>query len=67
MKKDKLVQRGGGGFGNIDEQLDNMIDENFRLQEEERGLMTAVKKLQANRQATAGSTKSSKKLTKTLG
>lgn len=44
-----------------------MIDENFELQEEERKLMMAVKKLQKKKQAAlSGASSHVKKLTKTL-
>lgn len=67
LKKDKLVQR-GGGTANIDAQLDAMIEENFNLQEEERALLTAVKKLQSKKQQQlSGASAKVKKLTKTLG
>jgi hypothetical protein len=36
LKKDRLIQKGGGNLGDIDQQLDFIIDENFKLQEEER-------------------------------
>ena len=68
LKKDKLVHRGGGNLANVDEMLDGMIDENFKLQEEERQLMTAVKKLQLKKHAGfSGASAKVKKLTKTIG
>ena len=68
LKKDKIVHRGGGNLANVDEMLDEMIDENFKLQEEERQLMTAVKKLQLKKHAgLSGASAKVKKLTKTIG
>ena len=56
---------GGKVYDRIDEELDRMVEENVRLQDEERKYMTAVKKLQAKKQNLFGSSKV-KKLTKTL-
>ncbi len=53
-------------YARIEDELDHMIDENFNLQEEERKLMTAVKKLQKKKQESiAGASAKVKKLTKT--
>lgn len=50
---------GSGGapqsYARIEEELDKMIEENFTLQEEERKLMTAVKKLQKKKQESIAS------------
>ncbi len=71
MKKDKLIGAGAKGaksYARVDEEIDSLIDENFALQEEERRLMAAVKKLQHKKQAGLSFASSKvKKLTKTLG
>ena len=46
MKKDKLIALGGKSHKKLDENLDELIEQNFNLQEEERKLMSMVKKLQ---------------------
>lgn len=60
--------KGVKAYARVDEEIDQLIDENFALQEEERKLMAAVKKLQHKKQAGLSFASSKvKKLTKTLG
>lgn len=49
MKKDRVV-KAGGSYQKMDEDLDQLIEENFNLQEEERKIMQQVKKLQKKKQ-----------------
>ena len=50
MKKDKLIALGGKSQKKLDENLDELIEQNFNLQEEERKLVSQVKKLQKEKQ-----------------
>ena len=57
LKKDRLVSGiPGGSVHNtrFDEELDQMIEENFNLQDEERRLTQQVKKLQKKKQEMQG-------------
>ena len=45
MKKDRIIGAGGNLYTKIDDDLDKLIDENVRLQDEESKLMEKVKKL----------------------
>lgn len=49
MKKDKILGSGGSLYAKIDDELDVLIDENVRLQDEEVRLMTKVRSVQAKR------------------
>ena len=67
MKRDKIVGGGGQVYAKIDEELDRMVEENMALQEEERQLMSTVKKLQHKKKDRLAETSSKiKKLTQTL-
>jgi hypothetical protein len=50
LKKDKLIALGGKSQKKLDENLDELIEQNFNLQEEERKLVSQVKKLQKEKQ-----------------
>lgn len=71
MKKDKILGAGGSIYAKIDDELDRMIEENLRLQDDEHHLMTKVKKLQKKKKAMLADGHSShhhsKKLTSTVG
>lgn len=66
MKRDKILGSGGQVYNRIDVELDQLIEENFSLQEEERKLTKAVKKIQHKKLAGEGSSAKVKKLTKTI-
>ncbi len=54
LKKDRILGAGGSLYSRIDEELDVLIDENVRLQDEEARLMTKVKSVQAKRKSLLG-------------
>jgi regulator of replication initiation timing len=61
------VALGGKSQTRLDEDLDQIIEENFNLQEEERKLMSQVKKLQAKKQQSINvTTEQVKKLSHTM-
>lgn len=51
LKKDRIVSSGGQTPQRIDEELDKLIEENIRLQEEDQKLTKAVQKLSAKRKS----------------
>ena len=61
LKKDRIVSSGGTISSRIDVDLDVLVDENVRLQDEEQKLMRAVQKLQAKRKAAMAGHSSTKK------
>ncbi|CDW86689.1 protein fantom [Stylonychia lemnae] len=67
LKKDRILGAGGQLYNKIDEDLDKMIEDNLRLQDEEQDLTRKVKKLQKLRQTHISSTNTeiNKKLRKT--
>eukprot|EP00347_Sterkiella_histriomuscorum_P001912 403370193 len=64
LKKDRILGAGGQLYAKIDLDLDKLIDDNLRLQDEEHKLTLQVKKMQKKRQL--GITENQKKLRKTV-